>query len=176
MRSAMFKRIVTSAVVLTVLACTVSDITNVDANSAVSGSLAGVGATLVECPESTTFTASALLGPLGGELTAGGATIIVPPGALLEPVNVTMTVPASRYVEIDVSVSGVDHFTFELPVSVVISYARCTRGDLDRSPLTAWYIDHENKTLLAPMGGIDDKLLRTVTFTTGHLSGYALAN
>jgi hypothetical protein len=176
MRPGTLKSIVTSAVILTVMACTVSDIASVKSDSTASGDLAGIGATLVECPESTSSTASTLLGPLGGVLSAGGATVIVPQGALLEPVNVTLTVPASQYVEIDVSVSGVDHFLFELPVTVVISYARCNRSNLDRGSLTAWYIDRASKTLLAPMGGVDNKLLRTVTFTTGHLSGYALAN
>ena len=34
----------------------------------------------------------------------------------------------------------------------------------------------DTKELLELMPSIDNKLTRTVTFTTGHLSGYALAN
>ena len=43
-------------------------------------------------------------------------------------------------------------------------------------PLTAWHIDPVTHELLEPMVSIDNKLLHTVTFTTIHLSGYALAN
>jgi hypothetical protein len=39
-----------------------------------------------------------------------------------------------------------------------------------------WYIDSDTKAMLEPMGGVDNKLLKTITFTTGHLSGYAVAN
>ena len=88
----------------------------------------------------------------------------------------TVTVPASKYMEVEISVAGSEHFTFELPVVVTLSYDRCTRSAADLLPMTAWYIDSETKDLLAPMGGMDDKVARTVTFTTGHLSGYAIAN
>ena len=127
-------------------------------------------------PSNTTITASGLVTPLGGVVSAGGTTITVPAGALLEATTISVTVPASNYMEIDVSVSGVDHFTFELPVAVVIDYSRCSRANIDRGPLTAWYIDSGTHEMLEAMPSIDNKLTRTVTFTTGHLSGYALAN
>jgi hypothetical protein len=131
---------------------------------------------LVECPTSDSSSVTAVVGPLGGLVSAGGASISIPAGALLSPVAVTVTVPPSRYVEIDVSVAGTEHFFFESPVSVTVPYGRCSRGDLDLAPLTVWYIDGASKALLAPMPSVDDKIARTVTFTTGHLSGYAVAN
>jgi hypothetical protein len=100
----------------------------------------------------------------------------VPAGAVLVPTLIQVTTPASRYMEVDISVPGVEHFVFELPVTVTIDYGRCSRSDLDKAQLTAWYIDSETKALLEAMGGVDDKVARTVTFTTPHLSGYALAN
>jgi hypothetical protein len=39
-----------------------------------------------------------------------------------------------------------------------------------------WYIDPATGTLLENMLGVDNKLTRTITFSTGHLSGYAVAN
>jgi len=175
MRRRFLTSIVTTAATIIVAACAVSDITSVKPSST-DRSEVGIGATLLECPSNASATTSGLLTPLGGVLSVGGATVVVPEGALLEPVNVTVTVPASQYVEVEVSVSGVDHYTFELPVAITISYDRCSRSNIDHAPLSAWYIDSDSKALLAPMGGIDNKLLRTVTFTTGHLSGYALAN
>ena len=87
-----------------------------------------------------------------------------------------MTVPASRYLEVDISVAGHEHFIFELPVVVTMSYARCNRSNIDFRPLSAWYIDSATKEPLEQMPSIDNKLLKTLTFTTGHLSGYAVAN
>lgn len=142
---------------------------------AVAGRLSG-GPNLVECPTSTASSASGLITPLGGMVSAGGTTISVPAGAVMVPTTITVTVPASNYMEVDISVPGVAHFEFLQPVSVTLGYARCTRSDIDRSPLTAWFIDSQTKEPLEAMGGVDDKTARTVTFSTGHLSGYALAN
>lgn len=133
-------------------------------------------ANLVECPTSEASSSTAVVTPLGGLVSVGGTSVSIPAGALLAPTTVTVTVPASQLMEIDVSVEGLEHFTFELPVTVTLSYARCTRSDIDNAPLTVWYIDAATHTPLELMGGVDDKITRTVTFTTGHLSGYALAD
>lgn len=172
------RSIVTAIAAGTFAACAASEITGVPANrgNARTADLAGAGATLVECPSTSTTSATGIVTPLGGVVSAGGTSVIVPEGAVLEATTITVSVPASKYMEVDVSVAGLDHFTFQVPVTIVLGYSRCTRSDIDKSTLTAWYIDSNTKALLAPMGGIDDKLSRTVTFTTGHLSGYALAN
>lgn len=132
---------------------------------------------LVECRTETSQSASALLTSLGGEVSVAGFRIIVPPDAL--PLGglfrVTMRVPASKYVEIDVRVNGLPHFAFLQPITVVLDYSRCTRSDIDRAPLRAWYIDPFTNLFIADMGGVDDKVARTVTFTTDHFSGYAVA-
>jgi len=128
------------------------------------------------CPTSETATQSAVVDALGGLVSAGGTTISIPAGALLGPTNVTVTVPASNYMEVDISVEGVDHFLFELPVAVTVSYARCARFRTFFGVVTAWHIDSETKALLEAMPSVDNKLARSVTFITGHLSGYALAN
>lgn len=132
---------------------------------------------LVECRTEASQSASALLTSLGGEVSVAGFRIIVPPDALpLDGVfHVTMQVPASKYVEIDVRVNGLPHFDFLRPITVVLDYSRCTRSDIDREPLRAWYIDPFTNLFIADMGGVDDKVARTVTFTTDHFSGYAVA-
>lgn len=197
MSKSTIRRLCAAVAASVVLACAASDITGVDgvrnfANSAAKTSPVGskvkqpkpkprrgqtAMASLLVCPTSSTTSASALVTPLaGGVISAGGISVAVPAGAVLSATTITLTVPASQYMEIDVSAAGVDHFLFELPVTVTMSYARCSRSNIDRSALTAWYIDRDSKALLEEMPSIDDKLLRTVTFTTGHLSGYALAN
>lgn len=131
---------------------------------------------LLNCPSSESYTTSSVVDALGGTLSVGGATVVIPVGALLGPVTMTLTVPASNYMEVDVSVEGTNSFLFELPVTVSIDYSRCTSWRAILFPNTAYHIDTETKSLLERMPSVDNKALRTVTFTTGHLSGYALAN
>ena len=134
------------------------------------------GPVLVECPVDQTVSASKLITPLGGTISAGGATISIPVGAVLLPTTIQVTVPASQYMEVDITANGASHFTFQTPVTVSVSYARCTRSDIDKAPLSVWYIDSQTKALLQNMGGTDDKAARSITFVTDHLSGYAVAN
>jgi hypothetical protein len=162
------------AVAATPIACSAPAITDaVSREQSVRGSLAA--ANLLECPVNGTTSSTAIVGALGGLVSVGETSISIPAGALLSPVELTVTVPQSNLMEIDISVSGTEHFVFELPVVVTVSYARCNRN-LSFTPLSVWYIDSATKEPLENMGGVDDKLLKTITFTTPHLSGYAIAN
>lgn len=134
------------------------------------------GPTLVECPTDQVFQASGEVTPLGGVVSAGGTSITVPAGAVLTPTTITVTVPASRFMEVDISANGAGRFNFEAPVTITMSYARCTRSDIDKAPLTVWHIESATKALIENMGGTDDKAARTVTFGTDHLTGYVIAN
>lgn len=132
---------------------------------------------LVACPTNESQSTLALVGSLGGTVSLGGTQIIFPPGALpsLELSLISLTIPASQYVEINVRVNGLIHFDFGAPVTVVMDYSRCSRSDIDRAPLTAWYIDPATKAFIRDMDGVDNKGARTVTFETDHFSGYAIA-
>ena len=130
---------------------------------------------LVECPTNQTLRASRVIGPLGGIVSVAGTSIDIPAGALSLPRLITLTAPAGKYVEVDVRADQLLSLVFDAPVTVTIDYSRCTRSDIDQAPLRAWYIDHVTKRFLEDMGGTDDKARRTVTFTTPHLSAYAVA-
>ena len=132
--------------------------------------------TLIQCPSSETQSATALIGPLGGVLAAGNTRVEIPADAVLSPTTFKLTVPASKYVEIEVTTDSSEHYLFAQPVVVSIDYGRCGRSNIDLSPLSAWNIDPATKALLEPMVSVDDKLLRTVTFSTVHFSGYAVAD
>jgi hypothetical protein len=136
----------------------------------------GAVPTLVQCPAVATETATGLIGPLGGVLAAGNTQVLIPADAVLFPTSFTLTVPASPYAEIEVTPAGGTHFIFAIPVVVTIDYGRCGRPELDDRPLSVWNIDTESKALLEGMGGIQDKLTHTITFTTAHFSGYAVAD
>lgn len=146
------------------------------AGSGISAQLQSKSPALIQCPVNQSAFTSAVVGPLGGIINLGATSVQIPAGALLETVTVNVSEPASQFMEIDVSVAGVEHFVFELPVVVTLSYARCNRKDINQRPLSVWYIDSDTHELLEPMGGVDDKLTRTVTFVTPHFSGYAVAN
>ena len=141
-----------------------------------SGKTASSAPTLVACQSTTTQTASGIIGPLGGVLQIGQTRVNFPLGALSALSPVTLTVPASNYAEIDVSVNGLLHYVFTQPVSVTIDYGRCGNASLDTMPLSVWYIDSQSKALLENMGGSVDTTAHTITFSTGHFSGYAVAD
>ena len=131
---------------------------------------------LVVCPTSETHSTSALISPLlGGTISLDGTSIAIPAGAVTTPTLLTVTIPASRFVEVRITALGVAHFLFEQDVEITIDYGRCTRSDIDANPLSAWYIDGLTGTPLENMGGVDDKQARTVRFSTDHLSSYAIA-
>jgi hypothetical protein len=132
------------------------------------------GATPLECPVSTATSATATIGALGGILESGGHRVIIPANAVLLPTRFTMTVPASRYVEVDVKAAGLEHFEFLQPVVLSLSYARCTRTDVDREGLRIYYVDSGTREILEDKGGVDNKLTRTVTTVTDHFSGYLI--
>ena len=132
---------------------------------------------LVECPTSQTQSTSTVIGVLGGLIQLAGATVSIPEGALLGDTRFTVTIPASRFVELRVHAEGHEdqRFDFRLPVVVTMDYSRCTRSNILSAPLTVWYVDDDSKELLEKMVTIDNKLTRDVIFITDHLSTYAIA-
>ena len=136
----------------------------------------GTSPSLIECPSNETTTTSAIVGLLGGVIQLGGTSVTIPSGALTTPTLLQVSIPASRFMEIDVTAVGFTSCVFQQPISVTIDYSRCARSDLDQQTLHVWHIDPVTKQLLEDMGGTDDKASRRITFSTGHLSGYAVAN
>jgi hypothetical protein len=114
---------------------------------------------------------------LGGSVTAAptATSVLVPIGALLGPTGISVSMPASQYVQVDVRANSLEHFTFELPITVVVDYSRCSRSDLDRAALSVYVLDPLTGTLTEKMVSLDDKASRRITFTTAHLTSYVVA-
>jgi hypothetical protein len=132
--------------------------------------------TLVECPTDVTQSTSATIDLLGGTLELDGHKLVIPANAVLLPTDFTLTVPAGKYVKIDLKADGAEHFQFEKPVSMTISYARCTRANIDKIEkhnLDIFYVDGNN-AILENFGGEQDTANKTVTTSTDHFSGYAI--
>jgi hypothetical protein len=132
-------------------------------------------ATLVVCPTTVSRTTQAIIGPLGGTLSLAGTIVGIPSGALTVPTLITLTIPASQYMEIEVKANDLTSFLFQQPIGIRIDYSRCTDPTLATKQLRVWQIDPQTKSLIEFMGGTDDKANHTVSFTTGHLSAYAIA-
>jgi hypothetical protein len=130
---------------------------------------------LIQCPTTQTATSSGLVSLLGGVITAAGTSISLPAGSLLGVTLIRVTVPASTYMEVDITANDLATFLFRSAVTVTIDYSRCPTSVTAGKTLTVWQINPQTKQLLTNMGGQNDAALRRITFTTDHLSGYAIA-
>jgi len=132
-------------------------------------------ATLLSCPSSQTQATSLAIGTAGGTVALGGTSVNIPLGALTGTTTVELTIPAGQYMEVDLTVNGGQHIDFLQPVVVTIDYSRCSRSDTFLRALSVWNIDPATKALIENMGGVDNKLTQSITFTTPHFSGFAVA-
>ena len=92
------RRLLVAPVLLLVaaLACTDRIPTSVPAAPAPDASLIGglLGATgLLKCSSLPYASQTKTIGPLGGTISAGPHTLVIPPGALSSPTAITMTAP-----------------------------------------------------------------------------------
>ena len=129
---------------------------------------------LLECEVAAEESQTVTIDAAGGTVSIGGTSVVFPAGLLEVPTEVTLKIPASRYVEVEITTNGQNQFPLLKPI-VTISYARCNRLDLLFKGLSAWYIDSDTKQLLEKMPSFDNKLTRSVTFEADHFSGYAIA-
>jgi hypothetical protein len=134
-------------------------------------------ATLAVCPSSQDQSASSgLLDPLlGGSVSIGGTSVLIPVGALLSAQTINLDIPASQYMEIEVTANTpTGHLVFQQPITITIDYSRCS-PDIQAKTLSVWNIDPNSHQLLQNLGGIDNKLTHQITITPNHISGYAIA-
>lgn len=136
--------------------------------------LASSGPYLIECPTDVSSSASAVVGPTGGVVEHNGHKMVIPLGAVSGLHEFRIGEPVSNYMEVSLTVDGQEHFQFEKPVSITISYERCTRSNIEKESLQIFYIDESTKEILQDLGGTDDKTAKTVTTSTDHLSAYAI--
>ena len=132
--------------------------------------------TLLACPSTGTQTVTGVVGLLGGSLSLGSTKITIPVGAVLEPTLFQIVIPESQYMEVEVHAVGLTSFLFKRPVQITIDYSRCSDDAIPAgAQLQGVYIDGDTKAVLQQMGGVDDHDSRRITFSTPHLSGYAVA-
>src|SRR5688572_15609813 len=67
---------------------------------------------LIECPTDQTSTKSGLIDVFGGTVAAAGTGISLPPGAVLTETLISVTVPASTYMEVEFTANELLTFDF----------------------------------------------------------------
>ena len=134
------------------------------------------GPVIVECPSDYTFANEGQLGSVGGEIGLAKHKLSLPALAVVGLHNFRLEESASKFMELTVNANGQESFAFRKPVTITLDYSRCTRSNIDHASLSVWKIDPVTKQLLKHMGGVDDPIARTVTFTTDSLSTYVIAD
>lgn len=131
---------------------------------------------ILACPSLTADSTVGTVGPGGGTVAVGMTRIDIPAGAVQQATDFAVVVPASTLMEVEIHAVGQTTFLFARPVIITIDYSRCASDAVPAgASLQGVHIDLATGTVLDTMGGLVDTGARTVSFLTGHLSGYAVA-
>jgi hypothetical protein len=131
-----------------------------------------LGATgLLKCSNLPAATSTATIGPLGGAISAGPHTLVIPPGALLAPTRITMSIPTGLGVNaVKFQPQGL---RFNAPAVLTMSYANCSLlGKI--LPKRIAYTD-DNLNILSYLISLDNLLSKFVTGKLNHFSDYVVA-
>jgi hypothetical protein len=122
-------------------------------------------AILLECTSTTTLAVSDTIDLVGGVLKltdefGGVHEVVFPANAVSSPTIFTLTVPASKFVEVDVTATDPltgqtmsVTFPADAQPTLAISYKRCTRNDTDNKTLGLYHIDPATDAVLeGPFG------------------------
>jgi hypothetical protein len=169
------RRLIAPVLLLVVaLACTDRNPTSAPAVPAPDASLIGglLGATgLLKCSNLPYASSTKTIGALGGTISAGPHTLVIPPGALLNPTTITMTAPTGLGVNaVKFQPEGL---RFIAPAALTMSYANCSLlGKL--LPKRIAYTDN-NLNIISYLLSLDNLLSKYVTGKVNHFSDYVIA-
>lgn len=124
---------------------------------------------LVKCKAQPTATASAVVGPAGGEIIVGAHRLVIPAGALSEDVQITAIAESSKVRQVSFQPEGL---SFAVPARLTLSYAEC-KG-LSLLPVRIAYTT-DALLILEYLLSVDDRLNETVSADLDHFSKYAVA-
>jgi len=108
---------------------------------------------------------------LGGTISAGPHTLVIPPGALSSPTAITMTAPTGLGVNaVKFQPEGL---RFTAPAVLTMSYANCSLlGKI--LPKRIAYTD-DNLNIISYLLSLDNLLSKYVTGKVNHFSDYVIA-
>ena len=131
---------------------------------------------LASCGSDVSPTASAMIGPEGGVLSAGPAVVFIPPEAVRTPTRFTIQPLAGTTLRVRITARGRERFGFARPIAVMIGYAHCSRQEFLRGNVSVWHVDDATDAPLERMPTVHDRQNATLGFLTTHLSTYAVAH
>ncbi len=170
------RRLLIAPVLLLVvaLACTDRTPTSVPAAPAPDASLIGglLGATgLLKCANLPYASSTQTIGPLGGTISAGPHSLVIPSGALNAPTTITMTAPTG--LGVNAVKFGPEGLRFNSPATLTMSYSNCSLlGKL--LPKRIAYTD-DNLNILSYLLSLDNLFSKYVTGKVNHFSDYVIA-
>lgn len=130
-----------------------------------------IGATgLLRCSPRPADSVTQTIGPDGGTLSVGAHRLVIPAGALVEPVTITAVAPSDTVNQVRFQPQGL---VFLRPASLTMSYANCSLlGSLvpNRIAYTS-----DALVILEYLVSFDDLFSRSVTGQVQHFSTYAIA-
>jgi hypothetical protein len=126
---------------------------------------------LLKCSNLPYASTTKTIGILGGTISAGPHTLVIPPGALTAPTAITMTAPTGL---------GVNAVTFQpaglqfiAPAALKMSYANCSLLGKILPKRIAYTTD--NLQILYYIISLDNILSKYVTGKVSHFSEYVVA-
>ena len=165
------------AAVVTVLACRAADLTTppgslppASASAARGGHAGKQRPTPATCvAPAPPVTASRVFGRLGGTLHFGASRLIIPAGALPEPVRITATTRGDAAATVDFQPEGL---RFHQPVGLVLDATGC---DSSADAASAVVYLGANGEVLETIAARYNRRSREVAAPIVHFSGYAIA-
>lgn len=121
--------------------------------------------------DSIADSASAVIGPRGGQIQFGPNTLVVPPGALLRSTTITATAPGDGHVNAVFQPEGL-HFL--LPAQLTLSYAQCSPAPDHQVSIT--YLQSLLGEILDILPSLDNPSKGQVVAPIMHFSVYAVAD
>ncbi len=116
------------------------------------------------------YTGSAVIGPLGGQVTFGPHALLVPPLAVLKRTTITATSLPGDTIAVVLQPQGLQ---FLVPASLRLSYAQCQNQP--GNSLSVVYVTDDLRWLLELITSINLPGQHEVTGTITHFSVYAAA-
>ncbi|HEV8264963.1 MAG TPA: hypothetical protein VGQ06_08415 [Gemmatimonadales bacterium] len=163
-------------VVLAVAACSDQSPTAVSSPQAPAADPSLIGSLLkptglLSCSPLPYDSVTQTIGPLGGSLRVGSHSLVIPPGALLQPTAITAVQPTG--LRTNVVRFQPDGLQFQAPAALTMSYANCSLLGV----LLPKRIVHVSSALqiLGYLLSVDNLLTKRVTGKLNHFSDYAIA-
>ena len=170
------RRLIAAVLLLVVaLACTdrtptsVAPVAPTPDASLIGGLLGATG--LLKCSNLPYASSTKTIGPLGGSISAGPHTLVIPPGALLNQTTITMTAPTGLGVNaVKFQPEGL---RFVTPAVLNMSYSNCSLLGI-LLPKRIAYTDN-NLNIISYLLSLDNLLSKYVSGKVNHFSDYVVA-